>query len=65
VLDTDGYPGVGEPWNLVFSADAELLPGLVLAGDVAYFDNDLDREGRDAAGGDRGWVWVTRLELAF
>jgi outer membrane protein OmpU len=65
VLDTAGYAGVGRPWNLVFSADAELLPGLVLAGDAGYFDNDLDREARDATGGDRGWVWVTRLELAF
>ena len=65
VLDTANHAGVGKPWNLVFSADAELLPGLVLAGDVAYFDNDLDREARDAADGDSGWVWVTRLELAF
>ena len=25
----------------------------------------LDAEAREATGGDRGWVWVTRLELAF
>ena len=49
VLGTSGYDGVGEPWNLVLSADLELAPGLLLAGDVAYFDNDLDRgrQGRD------------------
>jgi hypothetical protein len=41
------------------------MPGMVLAGDVAWFDNDLDAEAREATGDDRGWVWVTRLELAF
>lgn len=65
VLRTHNYPGVGEPWNLVFSADTELLPGVVLAGDVAYFDNDLDPEARELTGGDSGWVWVTRLDVAF
>lgn len=66
VLRTRGYEGVGEPWNLVLSADAALLPGLVLAGDVAYFDNDLDgRDVEDFTGDDSGWVWVTRLELEF
>lgn len=65
VLRTENYPGVGEPWNLVLSADTELLPGLVLAGDVAYFDNDLDSEAQEPLGGDSGWVWVTRLEVAF
>jgi hypothetical protein len=65
VLGTKGYEGVGEPWNLVLSADVELMPGVVLAGDVAWFDNDLDAEAREATGGDQGLVWVTRLELAF
>lgn len=65
VLRTRGYDGVGEPWNLVVSADLELMPGLLLAGDVAYLDNDLDVETREPTGGDDGVVWVTRLELAF
>lgn len=65
VLQTKNYEGVGEPWNLVFSADAELMPGLVLAGDLAYFDNDLDADAEEPTGGDSGWVWVTRLEVAF
>lgn len=65
VLRTRGYPGVGEPWNLVVSADVLLLPGLVAEGDVAYFVNDLEPAARRATGGDRGWVWVGRLELLF
>jgi predicted porin len=66
VLRTRGYEGVGEPWNLVLSADMALLPGLVLAGDLAYFDNDLDpEEAEDFTGDDSGWVWVTRLEVEF
>jgi hypothetical protein len=65
VLRTSGHVGVGEPWNLVLSADTDLLPGIVLAGDVAWFDNDLDREAREATGGDDGLAWVARLELAF
>ena len=65
VLDTAGQPGVGTPWNLVMSADVVLAPGLMLAGDLAYFDNDLERTVRDDVGGDRGWVWVAKLELAF
>jgi len=65
VLSTSGYAEVGEPWNLVLSADLELASGLLLAGDVAYFNNDLDRAARDETGGDRGWVWVAKLEVAF
>ena len=65
VVSTSGYAGIGEPWNLVLSADLELAPGLLLAGDVAYFDNDLDRAAKDATGGDRGWVWVAKLEVSF
>ena len=65
VLDTAGQPGVGTPWNLVMSADVVLAPGLMIAGDLAYFDNDLERTVRDDVAGDRGWVWVAKLELAF
>jgi hypothetical protein len=52
-----------ESQNLVFSADTALMPGLVLAGDFALFDNnrDDDIEGVD----DDGYVWVVRLGLAF
>lgn len=65
VISTSGYAGVGEPWNLVLSADLEIVPGLILAGDVGYFDNDLDPWTKDATGGDRGWLWVAKLEVVF
>ena len=65
VLRTQGYEGVGEPWNLVLSASLDLAEGLTLAGDVAYFDNDLVPEAHELTGGDDGLVWVTRLEVAF
>ena len=65
VLRTQGYGGVGEPWNLVLSASLDLAEGLTLAGDVAYFDNDLVPEAHELTGGDDGLVWVTRLEVAF
>jgi outer membrane protein OmpU len=65
VLRTANYPGVGEPWSVAFSADTELLPGITLAGDVAYFENDLDPAAEEPTGGDNGWIWVTRLEVAF
>ncbi len=65
VLDTDNYAGVGKPWNIVLSADMELMPGLVLAGDAAWFTNDFDEETRTATGGDSGLVWVTRFEVVF
>ena len=55
----------GDRVNLVLSADLDLVPGLMLAGDLAYFDNDLDRAAKDVTGGDRGWVWVAKLEVAF
>jgi hypothetical protein len=58
-------PGVGRPWNLVVSADRDLLPGPALQADLACFDDDLDLEDRHLTGGDSGWVWVTRLELSF
>ncbi len=66
MLRTRGYEWVGEPWTLVLSADMALMPGLVLAGDLAYFDNDLDpEEAEDFTGDDSGWVWVSRLEFEF
>jgi outer membrane protein OmpU len=52
-----------EPMNLVFSADIGLMPGLVLAGDIGYFDNDVDvGPNKDD---DDGYQAVTRLRLAF
>lgn len=66
VLDTDGYQGVGRPWNIVLSADLGLAEGLVLAGDLAYFDNDLDRTAQqEGLEGDRGWAWVIELGVSF
>ena len=39
--DFDEATGIGDKaYNLVFSADVALAPGLVLAGDVSKFDND-------------------------
>jgi hypothetical protein len=63
VIDSEGYQG-DEPYNIVLSANAAIVPGFVLAGDVAYFDNDLDATER-AADGDHGWVYVTRIGIAF
>jgi outer membrane protein OmpU len=56
--------GYDKPYNLVFSADIALAPGLVLAGDVAYFN--LDTNG-DYTGdtGDTGWAAVGSVRLAF
>jgi outer membrane protein OmpU len=65
VLDTDNHAGVGKPWNIVLSGDLELMPGLVLGGDIAWFENDLDEEARAATGSDSGLVWVMRLEVVF
>src|SRR5687768_16771503 len=65
VLETRGYDGVGEPWNLVLSATLDIAEGLTLAGDVAYFDNDLERGAREPTGGDRGFVWVTQVAASF
>jgi hypothetical protein len=51
VIDTSGTP-YDKPYNLVFSADYTLMPGLVLAGDVGFFDNDGTDP--DYPGGDAG-----------
>ena len=59
--DANGYD---KPYNIVASADYALAPGLVLAGDVAYFN--LDTNGSYAGGtGDSGWAAVGRFEVAF
>ncbi len=67
VLDSDDLVvngnAVDEPMNLVVSADIALMPGLVLAGDVGYFDNDVDNGPNK--GDDDGVQAVTRLRLAF
>jgi hypothetical protein len=62
VIDSRGTP-YDKPYNLVFSADYTLMPGLVMAGDFGVFDND----GTDPeyGGGDEGWQAVVELGLAF
>ena len=54
--------GIDKGHNLVVSADISLAPGLVLAGDVAWFDNDTKV---DTGTGDQGWAAVGRLAVAF
>jgi predicted porin len=67
VLDSDDLVvngnQVDEPKNIVASADIALMPGLVLAGDVGYFDNDVTAG--PSEDDDDGWQAVTRLRLAF
>ncbi|MGE3739590.1 MAG: porin [Geminicoccaceae bacterium] len=61
--DFDEATGLGDSgYNLVFSADIALAPGLVLAGDVAKFDNDSTG---DTGTGDKGWTAVGSVRLAF
>ncbi|HMU50664.1 MAG TPA: porin, partial [Geminicoccaceae bacterium] len=68
VIDSDNLVtngvAVGEPQNLVFSADVGLMPGLVLAGDVGWFDNDAD-SALPGSLDDDGYQAVARLGLAF
>ena len=64
VLESSDEAQFDKPSNLVFSADYALAPGLVLAGDVGIFDNDL-RDDADFDGDDNGWQAVGRLGLAF
>jgi outer membrane protein OmpU len=54
---------VEDPSNIVVSADIGLMPGLVLAGDVGFFDNDV-KEGPNEDDDD-GVQAVGRLRLAF
>jgi predicted porin len=59
---------VDEPRNIVLSADIGLMPGLVLAGDVGWFDNDVKDKAPDGSDGDTdddGVQAVARLGLAF
>ena len=61
--DFDENTGIGDQaYNLVFSADYALAPGLVLAGDVATFDNDSTD---DTGTGDKGWTAVGSFRLSF
>jgi outer membrane protein OmpU len=62
VIDSTGTP-FDKSFNLVFSADYALLPGLLLVGDVGVFDNDGTDP--DYTGGDKGWQAVVGLDLAF
>ena len=59
--DANGYD---KPYNIVFSADYALAPGLVLAGDVAYFDIDTNSSNTTGTG-DGGWAAVGRFAVAF
>jgi outer membrane protein OmpU len=64
-VDSSGY-AADKPYNLVFSADIALAPGLVLAGDVGIFDNDISGDNPNGyTGGDKGWQAIGRLGLAF
>ena len=63
VLDGGRDLPYGHPFNLVFSADYALAPGLELAGDLGLFDNDGTDP--DYPGGDQGWQAVGRLGVAF
>jgi len=57
--------GIGDSaYNLVFSADVAIAPGLVLAGDVAAFDNDQTGDA-DSGTGDTGWTAVGSFRLSF
>jgi hypothetical protein len=55
---------LGEPYTLVASADYGIAPGLVLQGDIAYFDNDVKGDPANADD-DNGWFAVTALALEF
>jgi outer membrane protein OmpU len=63
IIDSDGY-GADEPYNIVGGADFALMPGLVLGGEVAYFNNDID-DGALLTGDDDGYVYLGTLRLAF
>jgi hypothetical protein len=63
VIESSRASPYDRPFNLVFSADLALAPGLELAGDVGLFDNDGTDP--DYVGGDKGWQAVGRLGVAF
>lgn len=61
---------VSDPYNIVVSADIGLMPGLVLAGDVGFFNNDANyNPAADPTGNgdvdDSGVQAVARLGLSF
>jgi outer membrane protein OmpU len=56
--------GYDKPYNLVFSADYALAPGLVLAGDVSTFNLDTNSNYTGDTG-DSGWAAVGSVRLAF
>ena len=60
--DREGYD---KPYNIVFSADIALAPGLVLAGDVAYFNIDNNGGPADTGTSDKGVAAVGRFAVAF
>lgn len=60
--DFNEATGIDKGSNLVVSADYAIAPGLVLAGDVSWFDNNTDV---DTGTGDQGWAAVGRLAVAF
>jgi hypothetical protein len=53
------------PSNLVFSADIGLMPGLVLAGDLGIFNNDVNGSTPGTNVSDNGWQGVVRIGLDF
>ena len=66
--DFDEATGIGDKaYNVVFSADVPLAPGLVLAGDVSKFDNDATerlrhrRQGLDRGGQRPPGVLIARI----
>jgi hypothetical protein len=69
-LTVNGHD-IGDAYNVVLSADIGLMPGMVLAGDIGYFDNDTSNytgSGDDPDGdnvGDNGVQGVVRLGLSF
>ena len=63
VIDSDGYEG-DEPYNIVGGVDFALMPGLVLGGEVAYFNNDIEDDDL-VSSDDDGYVYVGTLRLAF
>ncbi|HMR33569.1 MAG TPA: porin [Geminicoccaceae bacterium] len=63
-LESDTGVPLDQPQNLVASADLGLMPGLVLGGDIGWFDNDADG-GLPGSLEDDGYQAVMRLDLAF
>ena len=62
--DFQDVSGVDKASNLVLSADYALAPGLVLAGDVGWFDND-QTDSAATGTGDTGWQAVGSVRLSF